>query len=48
MTVDKVLRWVDEEGGVKGVTVCDAGCGTGERNWRRAVVGSSTGVCGLC
>lgn len=28
-TVDKVLRWVDEEGGVEGVTVCDAGCGTG-------------------
>ena len=28
-TVDKVLKWVDEEGGVEGVTVCDAGCGTG-------------------
>eukprot|EP00877_Chromochloris_zofingiensis_P012455 jgi/Chrzof1/7463/Cz02g24270.t1_CHLM[v5.2] len=28
-TVDKVLRWVDEEGGVQGLTVCDAGCGTG-------------------
>ena len=30
MTVDKVLKWVDEEGGVQGLTVCDAGCGTGE------------------
>jgi magnesium-protoporphyrin O-methyltransferase len=28
-TVDKVLRWLDEEGGVRDVTVCDAGCGTG-------------------
>lgn len=28
-TVDKVLRWVDEEGGVAGTTICDAGCGTG-------------------
>lgn len=28
-TVDKVLRWVDEEGGTEGVTVCDCGCGTG-------------------
>ena len=28
-TVDKVLTWLDEEGGVKGTSVCDAGCGTG-------------------
>lgn len=28
-TVEKVLKWVDAEGGVQGVTVCDAGCGTG-------------------
>lgn len=28
-TVEKVLKWVDEEGGVVGTTVCDAGCGTG-------------------
>lgn len=28
-TVEKVLRWVDAEGGVDGVSVCDAGCGTG-------------------
>jgi ribosomal protein L11 methylase PrmA len=28
-TVEKVLKWLDEEGGVSGVTVCDAGCGTG-------------------
>ena len=32
-TVDKVLKWIDEEGGVEGVTVCDAGCGTGEAGW---------------
>jgi magnesium-protoporphyrin O-methyltransferase len=28
-TVEKVLRWLDEEGGVVGTTICDAGCGTG-------------------
>jgi magnesium-protoporphyrin O-methyltransferase len=28
-TVEKVLGWLQEEGGVKGTTVCDAGCGTG-------------------
>lgn len=28
-TVDKVLRWLDAEGGVEETTVCDAGCGTG-------------------
>ncbi|KAK9815860.1 hypothetical protein WJX72_010921 [[Myrmecia] bisecta] len=28
-TVGKVLNWLDEEGGVTGTTVCDAGCGTG-------------------
>ena len=28
-TVEKVLKWIDEEGGVNGLTVCDAGCGTG-------------------
>ncbi|KAL4450639.1 hypothetical protein ABPG77_000995 [Micractinium sp. CCAP 211/92] len=28
-TVEKVLRWLDEEGGVQGTTICDAGCGTG-------------------
>lgn len=28
-TVDKVLRWLDEEGGVQGTTVADTGCGTG-------------------
>ncbi|KAG2445720.1 hypothetical protein HXX76_000326 [Chlamydomonas incerta] len=28
-TVDKVLRWVDEEGGLQGATVADCGCGTG-------------------
>lgn len=28
-TVDKTLAWLDEEGGLKNTTVCDAGCGTG-------------------
>lgn len=28
-TVEKVLKWVDEEGNVEGTTFCDAGCGTG-------------------
>jgi len=28
-TVDKVLAWFDEEGGVAGTPVCDCGCGTG-------------------
>lgn len=28
-TVDKVLNWLQEEGGLKGTTICDAGCGTG-------------------
>jgi 2-polyprenyl-3-methyl-5-hydroxy-6-metoxy-1,4-benzoquinol methylase len=28
-TVEKVLGWLDAEGGLKGTTVCDAGCGTG-------------------
>ena len=28
-TVEKVLRWVDEEGDVEGTTICDSGCGTG-------------------
>ena len=28
-TVDKVLNWLDADGGVKGTSVCDCGCGTG-------------------
>ena len=28
-TVDKVLAWLDGEGGVTDLTICDAGCGTG-------------------
>ena len=28
-TIEKVLRWVDEEGGLEGTTVADCGCGTG-------------------
>lgn len=30
-TVDKVLKWLDEEGGVQNITVADAGCGTGRQ-----------------
>jgi hypothetical protein len=30
-TVEKVLGWLDAEGGLQGTTVCDAGCGTGAR-----------------
>ena len=28
-TVDKVLKWLDQDGGVKDTSICDAGCGTG-------------------
>jgi magnesium-protoporphyrin O-methyltransferase len=28
-TVEKVLGWLDAEGGVTGTSVADAGCGTG-------------------
>lgn len=28
-TVEKVLKWMDEEGSLENVSVCDAGCGTG-------------------
>ena len=28
-TVEKVLGWIEQDGGLDGVTVCDAGCGTG-------------------
>jgi hypothetical protein len=41
-TVEKVLKWVDAEGGVQGVTVCDAGCGTGGEPGRGAAVGNSS------
>lgn len=29
ITVEKVLKWLREESSLEGVTVCDAGCGTG-------------------
>jgi hypothetical protein len=35
-TVEKVLKWVDEEGGVQGITVADCGCGTGEATCRQS------------
>jgi len=40
-TVEKVLKWLDEEGGVSGVTVCDAGCGTGSLAIPLALRGAS-------
>ncbi len=45
MTVEKVLKWVDEEGNVEGATVCDAGCGTG--GWLDAISKSSC-LLGTC
>jgi hypothetical protein len=42
-TVEKVLRWLDAEGGVSGTSVADAGCGTGAA-WRLEV---RFAVCGL-
>lgn len=41
MTVDKVLKWLDEEGGVSGITICDAGCGTGSLAIPLALRGAS-------
>eukprot|EP00887_Chlorella_sp_A99_P005877 scaffold1.g5877.t1 len=40
-TVDKVLRWLAEEGGVRGTTVCDAGCGTGSLAIPLALAGAA-------
>ena len=40
MTVDKVLNWLAEEGGVKGTSVCDAGCGTGSLSIPLALQGA--------
>jgi magnesium-protoporphyrin O-methyltransferase len=28
-TVEKVLKWFDDEGGAKDASICDCGCGTG-------------------
>mmetsp|Transcript_14296 Transcript_14296/g.48414 ORF Transcript_14296/g.48414 Transcript_14296/m.48414 type:complete len:270 (-) Transcript_14296:559-1368(-) len=28
-TVDKILKWIDDDGDIAGRTVCDAGCGVG-------------------
>ena len=40
-TVDKVLKWLDEEGGIVGTTVCDAGCGTGSLAVPLALLGAT-------
>ena len=29
-TVEKVLKWFDQEGSLEGVSVADCGCGTGK------------------
>mmetsp|Transcript_10169 Transcript_10169/g.14381 ORF Transcript_10169/g.14381 Transcript_10169/m.14381 type:complete len:279 (-) Transcript_10169:98-934(-) len=29
VTIEKVLKWVDDDGSAKGLTICDAGCGVG-------------------
>ncbi|KAI8469849.1 MAG: magnesium protoporphyrin IX S-adenosyl methionine O-methyl transferase chloroplast precursor [Monoraphidium minutum] len=40
-TVDKVLKWFDEEGSLEGVTVADCGCGTGSLAIPMAVRGAA-------
>jgi predicted RNA methylase len=40
-TVDKVLAWMREDGGLRGVTVCDAGCGTGSLSIPLALEGAT-------
>ncbi|KAL3155546.1 hypothetical protein ABBQ38_011098 [Trebouxia sp. C0009 RCD-2024] len=40
-TVDKTLKWLDEEGGLKDTTVCDAGCGTGSLSLPLALRGAA-------
>ncbi|KAK9918187.1 hypothetical protein WJX75_002121 [Coccomyxa subellipsoidea] len=40
VTVDKVLKWLSEGAGVKGITVCDAGCGTGSLSIPLALQGA--------
>lgn len=39
-TIEKVLKWLDEEGGVEGQTFCDAGCGTGSLSVPLALKGA--------
>jgi hypothetical protein len=46
-TVEKVLKWVDEEGGVAGVTVADCGCGTGGWPARAHACAMGTWLLGL-
>ena len=40
-TVEKVLAWVKGDGGLKDVTVCDAGCGTGSLAIPLALTGAT-------
>lgn len=40
VTVDKVLKWLSEGAGVKGITLCDAGCGTGSLSIPLALQGA--------
>lgn len=41
LTIDKVLKWLREEGGVEGETACDAGCGTGSLSIPLALMGAT-------
>ena len=40
ITVDKVLNWMREDGSLQGVTVADAGCGTGSLSTPLALEGA--------
>ena len=39
-TVEKVLKWVDADGGVKNVSFADCGCGTGSLSMPLATRGA--------
>ncbi|CAK0732003.1 hypothetical protein CVIRNUC_000072 [Coccomyxa viridis] len=40
VTVDKVLKWIREDGSVQGISICDAGCGTGSLSIPLALQGA--------
>lgn len=40
-TIEKVLTWLREDGGVNGETACDAGCGTGSLTIPLALMGAT-------
>jgi magnesium-protoporphyrin O-methyltransferase len=43
MTVDKILAWLEADG-VKGETICDAGCGVGSLAIPMAMLGAKVRV----